>query len=85
MSEANIISQLPPKWITMMTTGRSNIISCRNFGTIEFIHTLKTPNQLAEEIYYDHKSGLWRASIKQALYDMKHARRNMDLIHIGTQ
>ena len=83
LSEANIISQLPPKWITVMTTGRSNIISCGNFGTIEFIHTLKKPNQLADEIYYDHICGLWRANIKQALDDMKHARRNMDLVHIG--
>ncbi len=85
LSEANIISQIPPKWITLMTTGRSNIISCGDFGTIEFIHTLKKPHQLVDGIYYDHTCGLWRATIQQALKDMKHSRRNMDLVKIGTQ
>jgi len=80
LSEENIISQIPPKWITLMTTGRSNIISCGEFGTIEFIHTLKKPNQLVDRIYYDHNCGLWRATIQQALKDMKDARRNMDLV-----
>ncbi|MDP3935947.1 MAG: hypothetical protein Q8Q56_03050 [Alphaproteobacteria bacterium] len=64
-----------------MTTGRSNIISCGDFGTIEFIHTFKKPNQLVDGIYYDHNCGLWHATIQQALNDMKHARRNMDLVH----
>jgi predicted transcriptional regulator of viral defense system len=85
LSEANIISQIPPKWITLMTTGRSNIISCGDFGTIEFIHTFKKPNQLVDGIYYDQSCGLWRATIPQALNDMKHARRNMDLIRIENQ
>lgn len=83
LSEATIISQIPHNWITIMTTGRSNIISCDNFGTIEFIHTLKKHEQTMDEIYYDQKCGLWRATIKQALNDMKHTRRNMDLIQIA--
>lgn len=85
LSEANIISQIPPKWITLMTTGRSNIFSCGDFGTIEFIHTFKKPHQLVDGIYYDHSCGLWRATIPQALNDMKYARRNMDLVQGKTR
>ena len=85
LSEANVISQIPPKWITLMTTGRSNIISCGNFGTIEFIHTFQKSYQLVDKIYYDQSCGLWRATIPQALKDMKSTRRNMDLVQGKTQ
>lgn len=41
LSEVGIISQVPIQWISVMSSGRSNKISCGSFGTIEFIHTQK--------------------------------------------
>jgi predicted transcriptional regulator of viral defense system len=43
LSDQGIISQVQINWITIMTSGRSNVISCKEFGTIEFIHTTRKP------------------------------------------
>lgn len=80
LSEAGIISQVPINWITIMSSGRSNIISCGKYGAIEFIHTRRKANDVINEVIYDAKLGLWRANIHLALKDMKMTRRNMDLI-----
>lgn len=37
-----IISQIPINRITLMSSGRSSIINCGTFGSIEFIHTKKS-------------------------------------------
>ena len=63
-----------------MSSGRSNKIICAPFGTIEFIHTHQQPGEIREELHYDPRCKLWRASIKQALRDMRVTKRNMDLI-----
>jgi hypothetical protein len=80
LSEAGIISQIPLGWITLMTGGRSGIISCGKWGSIEFIHTKKTPEKLSAELVYDKRYRLWRASAALALRDMKAAKRPTDLI-----
>lgn len=80
LSDAGIISQVPINWITVMSSGRSQVISCREFGHIEFIHTKKRPGDLADELIYDHRCRLWRASVALALRDMRLTRRNLDLI-----
>jgi hypothetical protein len=80
LSEAGIISQIPMNWITAMSSGRNNIISCGEFGTIEFIHTHRKPTDVMDQLTYDHRYGLWRASIPLALKDMKITHRNLDLI-----
>jgi hypothetical protein len=80
LSDAGVISQVPINWITVMSSGRSQIIDCREFGHIEFIHTKKRPNELAGELLYDHRCRLWRASVALALRDMRLTRRNLDLI-----
>ena len=64
LSDSGIISQVPINWITIMSSGRSNIISCGEFGTIEFIHTNKKPHDLIQQLSYDNNCGLWRANIK---------------------
>ncbi len=46
LSDAGIISQVPISHITIMSSGRSNKISCGNFGTIEFIHTSRKPKEI---------------------------------------
>ena len=80
LSDAGVISQAPINWITLMSTGRSNVIRCGDWGTIEFVHTLKKPNDLRDTLEYDPRCHLWRASVGLALRDMKAARRSLDLI-----
>jgi len=80
LSDAGVISQVPMHWITLMSSGRSNIIKCGAWGQIEFIHTKNSPVSLACQLTYDFRCHLWRASVAQALKDMKRTRRSTDLI-----
>ena len=80
LSDAGVISQIPLNWITLMTTGRNYTFDCGAFGHIEFIHTKKTPANIAPRLHYDPRCRLWRASVAQALQDMKQARRDTDLV-----
>ncbi|MFK7702768.1 type IV toxin-antitoxin system AbiEi family antitoxin [Pseudomonas caspiana] len=80
LSDVGVISQIPIQWITLMSSGRSSTISCGKWGSIEFVHTRQTPQTLVGHIHYDAACRLWRASPRQALRDMKAAKRKMDLI-----
>lgn len=80
LSDAGVISQIPMNWISIMSSGRSNTISCVDFGTIEFVHTNQKPDDLINNLTYDHSCGMWRANAGQALRDMKATHRNTDLI-----
>jgi len=80
LSDAGIISQIPINLVTLMSSGRSNFISCGKFGSIEFIHTQQKPLELMSQLTYDNSCGLWKASVYLALRDMKMTRRNSDLI-----
>ncbi len=80
LSDVGVISQIPMNWISIMSSGRSNIVSCGEFGTIEFVHTNQKPEQLQQQLSYDASCRLWRASVPLALRDMKITHRNCDLI-----
>jgi hypothetical protein len=80
LSDFGVISQLPINRIFIMSSGRSNIISCGEFGTIEFVHTTQKPINLRGQLTYDSNYGLWRANVPLALRDMKNTHRNCDLI-----
>lgn len=80
LSDVGAISQIPINWITIMSSGRSSVIDCGKFGTVEFIHTQKSPSVLYQDITYDDRYGLWRANIKLAIKDMQDTKRNKDLI-----
>ncbi|WP_275099288.1 type IV toxin-antitoxin system AbiEi family antitoxin [Sedimenticola hydrogenitrophicus] len=80
LSDAGVISQIPINWITLMSAGRSNIIRCGAWGSIEFVHTRKRPDDVAGQLRYDQRCHLWRASVALALQDMRATRRNMELI-----
>jgi hypothetical protein len=67
-------------WISLMTSGRSHVVSCGNYGRIEFVHTSQRPNDVSAELTYDSERHLWRASVRQALRDMKATRRSMELV-----
>jgi predicted transcriptional regulator of viral defense system len=80
LSEVGIISQVPMSWLSFMSTGRSSIIKCENYGTIEFVHTKKKIESFIEDIYYDTNYNIWKANVKLALKDMKYTGRSDDLI-----
>lgn len=80
LSDAGVISQIPMNWITLMSSGRSHIVNCSEFGHIEFIHTNRKPADVADQLTYDRDCRLWRASITLALVDMKLTRRSTDLV-----
>ncbi len=80
LSDAGVISQMPINWITLMTSGRSHIVNCGDYGNIEFVHTAQRPEDIASELSYDPDRHLWRASVRQALRDMKATRRSMELV-----
>lgn len=80
LSDAGVISQIPLNWISIMSSGRSSIISCGEFGTVEYVHTNQKPELLMPQLTYDHRCGLWRANVHLAIRDMKATRRNGDLI-----
>ena len=80
LSEAGVISQIPLNWITLMSSSRSSVIRCGDWGTIEYVHTDKPPDAIQDQLQYDRRYGLWRASVALAMQDMRATRRNLDLI-----
>lgn len=80
LSDAGVISQVPIHWISVMSSGRSSVIDCGRRGTIEFVHTRQRPDELVSQLHYDARCRLWRASVHQALRDMRATRRSLDLI-----
>lgn len=83
LSDAGVVSQIPLNWVTLMSSGRSHIVTCGDFGHIECIHTKRRPADVAGQLNYDQDCRLWRASVALALQDMKLTRRSMDLIDLG--
>lgn len=79
LSEAGVISQIPINRIMVMSSGRSGVVNCGRFGSIEFIKTRQTPNELIANLAYDPKLRMWRANVAQALRDMRVTRRPKDL------
>lgn len=81
LSDAGLISQIPMNRVTLMSSGRGATITCGRYGAIEFIHTKKKPAELADQLTYDSRCHLWRASVALALRDMKTALRDLDLVN----
>jgi hypothetical protein len=80
LSAQGLISQVPINWVSIMSSGRSSIVPCGLWGTIEFVHTTRQPNDLAEQLHYDAACRLWCASPALALRDMRATRRSLDLV-----
>jgi hypothetical protein len=80
LSDAGVISQVPMNWISLMTSGRSHVVDCGDYGHIEFVHTAQRPGDISDALSYDSERHLWRASVQQALRDMKATRRSMELV-----
>ena len=56
-----------------MTSGRSGVIRCGKYGSIEFTHTKKKLMDLGPLLTYDFRYRLWRASAQLALADIDYA------------
>ena len=70
LSENGVISQIPLSCITLMTSGRSGIINCSQYGRIEFTHTKKKHKDIAHLLTYNFRYKLWCASEQLALQDL---------------
>ena len=82
LSDAGVISQVPFNWISLMSSGRTHVIDCGDYGHIEFVHTEQRPVDLTADLSFDSEKHLWRASVDQALRDMKRTRRSMELVNL---
>jgi hypothetical protein len=82
LSAQGLISQVPMNWVSIMSSGRSSVVPCGTWGTVEFVHTNRQPNDLADQLAYDAACKLWRASPALALRDMRATRRSMDLVNM---
>jgi len=80
LSDAGVISQIPINRIMVMSSGRSCVIDCGRFGSIEFIKTRQQPQALVGQLVYDESARLWRATVPQALRDMRATHRDTELI-----
>ena len=80
LSDAGVISQIPMNRIMVMSSGRSGVIDCGSWGSIEFVKTRQHPKELVGKLAYDSKARLWRASVAQGLRDMRATHRSLDLI-----
>ncbi|TBW57377.1 hypothetical protein EZI54_06890 [Marinobacter halodurans] len=82
LSDAGVISQIPIGWITLVSTGRSATVDCGQYGTIEFVHTERSLDQIADQLSYDSDCWLFRANTQLAMDDMRRFGRDstMDLV-----
>jgi predicted transcriptional regulator of viral defense system len=84
LSRLGIISQQQFGYLTVMTTGRSGKISTP-FGTIEFTHTSKAIDRLKQDVWYETETGIFRATEKRALADLKRVGRNISMLNGGLE
>ncbi|CAO5681196.1 MAG: hypothetical protein HEEMFOPI_01460 [Holosporales bacterium] len=83
LSEEGIISQIPQNRIFIMSTGRSQVIDCNQYGSIEVVHSKSKFNKILKHLVYDSKKRLWKGDIHLAIKDMKKTKRNTELIQWG--
>jgi len=82
LSENGIISQIPLGCITLMTSGRSGIINCNQYGRIEFTHTKKNYKDIGHFLTYNFRYKLWCASAQLALQDLHDVGRQKSLEYL---
>jgi hypothetical protein len=79
LSHIGKISQIPMKYLTVMTTGRKGEVNTC-FGVIEFTHTARAVDTLLNDVYYDSDADMYRASEKLAIRDLKRVGRNLTML-----
>lgn len=79
LSQLGLISQMPLDYVTLMTTGNSQVFkTC--YGTVEFTHTKQPIALILSHTTVDEATGLLVADGYLAVRDLKHAKRNLDLL-----
>jgi predicted transcriptional regulator of viral defense system len=79
LSHTGDISQIVMGRITVVTKGRSGCFDTP-YGVIEFTHTKRPIDQIAPNLYYDPDIKMYRAFKEQAVADLKHCRRNLQML-----
>lgn len=79
LSHTGDISQITMDTLTVMTKGRKGKFNTP-YGTIEFIHTKKSLEQLQNDVYFDFDIKMFRANTKRAIADLKSCRRNTHML-----
>ena len=79
LSYTGHISQIVMGRITLMTKGRKGLFETP-YGTIEFIHTAQSVDELMDNLYFDSDIKMYRAHTELALSDLKNCKRNLHLL-----
>ncbi len=79
LSDWGVISQVPQGYLTVMTTGRKGTFRLPHNGVIEFTHTSRTPDDIAESTV-GMGSPLRMATARAALRDLRRVGRNLHLV-----
>ncbi len=61
LSHTGHIAQIPMDWLTLMTKERTGTFETL-YGTIEFTHSKKSQDKLADNLYFDHDIKMFRAT-----------------------
>ncbi len=81
LSEWGVISQLPMRYLTVMTTGRKGTFRTP-YGTIEFTHTKRSTADIVRNTIVMDPPRLRLATAPAAYRDLKRVGRNLHLVDI---
>lgn len=79
LSEYGVISQVPMRRITIMTTGAKGVYDTP-YGTIEFTHTKRRPADIIRRTLAVKNRSLRIATKQAAIQDLVRAGRNTDML-----
>ncbi|WP_370298055.1 type IV toxin-antitoxin system AbiEi family antitoxin [Rheinheimera baltica] len=79
LSHTGDISQVIMGRVTVMTKGRSGTFFTP-YGIIEFVHTKKPLSKIAPNLYFDPEVSMYRATVEQAIADLKSCNRNIHML-----
>jgi predicted transcriptional regulator of viral defense system len=82
LSEYGVISQIPTRRITVMTSGAAGVVNTP-YGTIEFTHTKRSPQAIIERSMVMDKRPLRIATKAAAVQDLQRVGRNVDMMNLA--
>jgi predicted transcriptional regulator of viral defense system len=82
LSEYGVISQIPPRRITVMTSGPAGVVNTP-YGTIEFTHTKRSPQAIIQRSMVMDKRPLRIATKAAAVQDLLRVGRNVEMMELA--
>lgn len=79
LSHIGVISQILMDRVTVMTKGRTGKLETI-YGIIEYTHTKKEIEEIADQLYYDPEVRVFRANETLAKQELRRVGRNVDMI-----